>query len=303
MPAGADQGAPGPGPAPSGARRRGLPDADRVGRQTYDAATFAPGYRPPAGLVTLVGGVSELYQSDMDLGRHVVEALDVVGPGTYVEDLSYGAIPFVHRLQELDPDVLVLVGAIERDRAPGTVHRHVVTEVDRTPEQLQQSVGDAYVGYVDLDLATDVAHAMEVLPPRTVVVEVEPAVTGSGTELSEVAEAAVVDAVRAVEREVATAPVFDLLAMLREAVPALGDSPLSARIERFVTAFDAVDAGATLGPDAPWGPLYAARDEVRRAISTTMPGQGMGHAEWGMLWSLDEALDRLRPLVVPPDDV
>jgi multicomponent Na+:H+ antiporter subunit D len=67
-------------------------------------------------MVTLIGGVSELYQSDMDLGRHVVDRLDLAAPGTYVEDLSYGAIPFTHRLQELRPDVLVLVGAVSRDR-------------------------------------------------------------------------------------------------------------------------------------------------------------------------------------------
>lgn len=295
MPAGAE-----PERLRSDAERVVQSDADRVGRRTYDVETFAPGHRPPTGTVILVGGVSELYQSDLDLGRRVVEQLDLAAPGTYVEDLSYGAIPFVHRLQELEPDVLVLLGAVQRDREPGTVRRRVVTEVDRTPEQLQQSVGDAYVGYVDLDLATDVAQAMQVLPPRTVVVEAEPAVTGPGPELSPVGAAMLDPLTRAVEREVAVAPLFELTAVVRASIEELDAGTVVDELGALVDALDAVDAGGTLGPDAPWGPVYAARDEVRRAVASA-GGPALRHAEWGMLWSLDEALGRLRPLLLTPD--
>jgi hydrogenase maturation protease len=160
---------------------------------------------PDAGPTILVGGVSQLYQSDHDVGREVVDGLgDLAAPGVHVEDLSYGAIAVVHRLEELRPDVLILVGTHARGRPAGTVEPRRVAASELTPEELQGAVLDAGTGYVDLALTVDVIHALGVLPARTVVVEIEPAETGPGEGLSDAVRDAVAPAAALIRREVAT---------------------------------------------------------------------------------------------------
>ena len=60
----------------------------------------------------LVGGVGELYQGDLDLGRRAVERLghDARGEGVLVEELYYGAVAVLHRLRELRPASLIVDG-------------------------------------------------------------------------------------------------------------------------------------------------------------------------------------------------
>lgn len=148
------------------------------------ATTDAPA---PSVVTVLVGGVGQLYQGDLDLGRRAVERLagEPLGRGVLVEDLHYGAVAVAQRLEDLSPRALVLIGAAERGRAPGTLERRVVERVDRSVSELQESVGDAVTGYVTIDLVVDVAYALGVLPSHTVVVEVEPVLRGPAADLSE----------------------------------------------------------------------------------------------------------------------
>ena len=141
----------------------------------------------PSVVTVLVGGVGQLYQGDLDLGRRAVERLaaEPLGPGVLVEDLHYGAVAVAQRLEDVRPRALVLIGAAERGRAPGTLERRVVVRVDRSPSELQASVGDAVTGYVTIDLVVEVAYALGALPPHTVVVEVEPVLRGPAADLSE----------------------------------------------------------------------------------------------------------------------
>jgi|SRR5919108_1446911 hydrogenase maturation protease len=134
----------------------------------------------------LVGGVAHLYQGDLDLPRRAIDRLAAaeLGPDVVVEELSYGAVAVAQRLQELRPDALVLVGAKRRGRPPGTVERRHSPPPPRTVEEAQLSVADAVTGYLDPDLVLDVALALGALPPRTVVIDVEPATTDPSTELS-----------------------------------------------------------------------------------------------------------------------
>jgi hydrogenase maturation protease len=155
--------------------------------------------------VILVGGVGQLYQGDLDLGRLAVERLaaEDLGPEVLVEDLFYGAVAVAQRLEDLTPDALVLVGAEQRGRRPGTVERRTVEELELTPEEVQLAVGDAVTGYVGIDLVVEVAHGLGVLPPRTVAIEVEPAEVEPSEELSPAAAAALEEALRLVRAEVA----------------------------------------------------------------------------------------------------
>lgn len=155
----------------------------------------------------LVGGVGQLWQGDLDIGRRAAERLAEIltGPGVEVEDLYYGAVAVAQRLEELRPHALVLVGATARPgRQPGTVEARKVVASDPDLRSLQGAVADAVTGYVGIDLLIDVATALQALPPVTVVVEVEPAATAPGDHLSPAGAAALDVAVTSVQAAVST---------------------------------------------------------------------------------------------------
>jgi hypothetical protein len=155
--------------------------------------------------VILVGGVAELFQGDLDLGRLAVLELagEDLGPGVTVEELSYGGVAVAQRLEDLRPDVLVLVGAHPRGRPPGAVERRDVPRPELSDRELQIAVGDAVTGYVTIDLVVEVAAALGALPPRVVAVEVEPGHVGPLDELSPEGRAGLREALALVRAEVA----------------------------------------------------------------------------------------------------
>lgn len=248
------------------------------------------------GLTTVVGGVGQLYQSDMDLGRRAVARLatEDLGQGVLVEDLHYGAVAVTQFLEEIEPDALVLVGAVERDRDPGTVERRRIESVDIDVDEVQTAVHDAATGYVDLQLVIEVAWGLGALPPRTVAVEVEPAVTGPGEQLSpEVAEA-LEQALDVVRVEARLAPLFDLASTI--------EASLAGRSLQQAEGLDAMQG--LLGQlrlrdrDGRWGRTFAERDRLEMAISEGATSDDMNHADWGMWWALIEELDRLERWIV-----
>lgn len=151
----------------------------------------------------LVGGVAELWQGDLDLGRRAVELLSAEDLGTevLVEELSYGAVAVAQRLEELRPRALVLVGAIARGREPGSVERREVVAEPLEPAAAQVAVGDAVVGYVSIDLLLDVSAAFGSLPADTVAIEVEPGSTDASVELTAEAAAGLERALELVRAE------------------------------------------------------------------------------------------------------
>jgi len=134
----------------------------------------------------LVGGVSELFQHDLDLGRLAIEQLqgEQLGHGVRVEELHYGAVAVAQRLEDLRPQALILISAVQRGRPPGTVERRRVQPPELSTADVQAAVGDAVTGYVHPDLVIEIATALGFLPARTIAVEVEPEITGSGEGLS-----------------------------------------------------------------------------------------------------------------------
>ena len=242
-------------------------------------------------VTAFVGGVSELFQGDLDLGRLAVARLldEDLGPGVLVEDLHYGAVAVAQRLEEVRPDTLVLVGAVRRGRAPGTVERRRIDPPDLSPDDLQAAVGDAVVGYVHVDLVVDVAAGLQVLPPRTVAVEVEPEVVGPGEGLSAPAAAGLATALALVRDEVRRAPLLRLTAELRPLVgrDRLEDSGALRAVRGLLEELVRLDR------DGRWGAAFALRDRLRLAIAAGEIGEGMDHRDWGLWWALVEELDRL----------
>ena len=123
---------------------------------------------------------------DASIGPWVTEQLSSRATGDIeVEDLSYHPIGFVHNLQERAPyDRLVLVGAIRRGRAPGTIEAFLWDRVLPPPEEIQARVSEAVTGVISLDNLLIVSAALGELPDDVRVVEVEPADEGWGEGFS-----------------------------------------------------------------------------------------------------------------------
>lgn len=242
-------------------------------------------------MTVLVGGVSELFQGDLDLGRLAVEQLlaDDLGPGVRVEDLHYGAVAVAQRLEDVRPDTLVLVGAVQRGRAPGTVERRRIDPPELSAAQLQAAVGDAVVGYVHVDLVVEVAAGLYALPPRTVAVEVEPEDVGPGERLSASGAAGLSTALALVRDEVRRAPLLHLAEELRPLVDGdrLGNSAALQAIRGLLAELVHLDR------DGRWGATFGLRDRLRLAIAAGEISEGMDHRDWGLWWALIEELDRL----------
>jgi hypothetical protein len=240
----------------------------------------------------LIGGVSQLYQGDLDLGRRAVERLraEPSDADVHIEDLYYGAVAIAQRLEELTPRTLVLVGAEQRGRPPGTVERRRIEDLDLGPDEVQVAVGDSVTGYVGIDLVVEVAWGLGVLPPRTVALEVEPATIAPATELSASGSRALDQVIALARAEARRVPLLELGDELRAELTqgALERSPALAATEEILAALEVLDR------EGRWAGAFGARDRLRLAISDGHGGEGMTALDWGLWWTLIEELDRLQ---------
>lgn len=248
-------------------------------------------------MTILVGGVGELYQGDLDLGRVASTRLAAVplGEDVVVEDLYYGAIAVAQRLEELSPAAVVLVGAVVRNRTPGTVERRRV-HASPVPDRVQRAVADSVTGYVGIDLVIDVAAGLGVLAERSVVIEVEPARTAPDVRLSPAAEDGLNRALDLVRAEVRRMPLLDLADRIRERNTRDGLEPAPALrvLDELLGVLELLDESGR------WGAAFALRDDLRRCIADGRTGYGMDHLDWTAWWALIEELDRLEALEAVP---
>jgi hydrogenase maturation protease len=175
----------------------------------------------------LVAGFGGPGMRDLDFGRQLVRYLEGLDwpEGVVVEDLSYSAPLVLHRLQELEPAKVVLVGATARGLdPPGVVRRYRPCPTSPSPHEVQRSLEESVQGLVDIDHTLAVARHWGGLPAETVVIEVEPADCSFGLGFSEQLGAAfdlivatVLDAVGATADEVTHT--FDDLPLTMEADP------------------------------------------------------------------------------------
>ena len=253
---------------------------------------MAPGPGARAGVTALVGGVGELYQGDLDVGRRAAERLAAaeLGHGVLVEELHYGAVAVAQRLEELRPHTLVLVGAVARGRDPGTVERRRLRHVALDPTDVQAAVHDAVTGYVGIDLVVEVAWGLHALPPRTVTVEIEPApLDGPSEHLSAPVSAGLVEACELVRAEARRAALFEVADELRDRLadepPAGG--PLVGAMQRLLAELEVLDV------EGRWGATFRLRDTVHSAITRGDTPGGMSNVDWALWWALLEEVDRV----------
>ena len=249
-------------------------------------------------MTVLVGGVYELFQGDLDLGRVAVERLraDGLPADVLAEDLHYGAVAVVQRLEELRPDAFVLVTAVRRDRPAGSVERRRLDPPAVDPAQFQAAVGDAVTGYVHIDLLVEVATGFGALPRRSVAFEVEPAYVGPGEGLTPQADRALEEVLELVRTELRRLPLLQLADELRLLVDGdrLEDSAALSALRELLAELD------TLDRDGRWGRAFALRDRFKLAIAGSVSSEGMDHRDWALWWALIEELDRLEAAEAVP---
>ena len=151
----------------------------------------------------LVGGIGLPWLRDLDFGTQFVRRVEHLDwpEGVLVEDLSYAAHRVLHRLQELEPRKVVLVGAMPREvDPPGTVRRYPLDLTPPSDDEVHERLGEAAGGIIDLDHTLAVVRYWKAFPPDTVVIEVEPGDRSFGLGFSDEVEAAV-DTILAMVRE------------------------------------------------------------------------------------------------------
>ncbi len=170
-------------------------------------ARIRSGDEAPAGCV-LVGGIGLPWLSDLDFGTNwLVRAAQLSWPAHVVlEDLSYAAHRVMHRLLELEPRRVVLIGCMPRRIDPaGTIRRYVLGDTEPPDDaEVHDRLAEAVGGVIDLDHTLAVCRHWGVLRAHTVVIEVEPAECNFGWGFSVAVEEAVGEVLALVQREVAS---------------------------------------------------------------------------------------------------
>lgn len=148
----------------------------------------------------VVAGIGYRNLRDHSIGVAVVDRLEARPwpADVVVEDLSYNPIAVVQRLEDEPPERrferAVVVAAVERGRAPGTVTAYRWDGALPGDEEIQRAVTEAVTGVIVLDNTLIVTQHFAALPAEVLVVEVEPAVHEFGETFSD-AVAAVFEAV------------------------------------------------------------------------------------------------------------
>lgn len=161
----------------------------------------------------LVGGFGRPGRRDLDFGEKFVRYAEALEwpDGVVVEDLSYAAPLVLHRLQELRPAKLVLVGAVSRGAdPPGTIRRYRLDPSPPSPEDVHAGLAEAVGGDVGIDHTLAVVRHWGCLPHDTVVVEVEAADSSFGLGFSEQLAAAMDELLETVREELGDGLAVDL---------------------------------------------------------------------------------------------
>lgn len=152
----------------------------------------------------LVGGIGLPWLRDLDFGTQFIRRVEGLEwpDDVVVEDLSYAAHRVLHRLKELQPEKVVLVGAMPRDiDPPGTIRRYILDLTPPGDKEVADRLSEAIGGIIDLDHTLAVVRYWKGFPAGTVVIEVEPNDRAFGLGFSAEVEAKVDEVLAMVRAE------------------------------------------------------------------------------------------------------
>ncbi len=151
----------------------------------------------------LVVGVGNILHGDDGFGVEVIKRLAErpIPAGVTLAETGIGGIHLVHELMA-GYDALVVVDAVDRGRAPGTVmviNAEVTDVADLSVEERHDLLADMHLATPER--AMMVAKAAGLLPERTVIVGCQPAeVDVLEIGLSDAVQSAINNAVKEIER-------------------------------------------------------------------------------------------------------
>ncbi len=160
--------------------------------------------------MTLVAGVGYHDLRDLSFGPRLIERMaeEAWPPDVEFQDLSYGPLAVVQWLQD-EPgrfERMILAGAVERGRAPGSLVIYPWLPGELRAEEVQGRVAEAVTGVVGLDNLLIIAQWFGVLPADSWVIELEPVELEWGTEPSPAGAARVEETVTWVRHNLETRP-------------------------------------------------------------------------------------------------
>ncbi len=196
-------GATSPQPGPLDRDRLG-PERDAVlDTLLGSGAQVRPGGEARPGC-TLVGGIGLPWLRDLDFGTNwLARAAELEWPDDVVlEDLSYSAHRVLHRLQELEPAQVILLGCMPRGGDPaGAIRQYRLGDLPAADdEEVHDRLAESVGGIIDLDHTVAVCRHWGALPDDTVIIEVEPEDRSFGWGFSPPVEEAVVEVVSLVRQ-------------------------------------------------------------------------------------------------------
>lgn len=141
----------------------------------------------------LIAGVGYRNLRDFSVGPLMVDRLEGhrFAGDVSVEDLSFGPIAVVQRLEDDSPErrfsLGIFVAGVPRppSREPGAISCYRWDGVLPGDEEIQRAVTEAVTGVIALDNTLTVCGHFRVLPANVVILEIEPLIHEFGDEFSD----------------------------------------------------------------------------------------------------------------------
>lgn len=124
----------------------------------------------------LVAGVGYTVLRDLSFGPEMVRRFQLLKwpQNVEVEDLSYGPVTVIQKLTEKKYGKIILIGAVKRNRAAGTLHKYRPHGSLPDEEEIQGRMGEGVAGVISLDSLVILGRFYQAFPENVVVIEVEP---------------------------------------------------------------------------------------------------------------------------------
>ncbi len=155
----------------------------------------------------LVAGVGYQHLSDLSFGSVLVERMQAMDwpDDVCIEDFGWGPISILHWFEESPGrkfERAIFAGAVERGREPGKLYTYAWLADRPDPEVVQERISEALTGVISLENLLIIAQHFEALPSDTTVVELEPVEQEWGSDLSEIGQARMEEAITWIQNEV-----------------------------------------------------------------------------------------------------
>jgi len=157
--------------------------------------------------VILVAGVGYQHLSDLSFGSVLVERMQAMEwpDDVCVEDFGWGPISILHWFEESPGkkfERAIFAGAVESGREPGKLYTYAWLADMPDPEVVQERISEALTGVISLENLLIIAQHFEALPSDTTVIELEPVEQEWGSDLSEIGQARMEEAITWIQNEV-----------------------------------------------------------------------------------------------------